>query len=96
MKIQKFQEWTTRKHLENKDTFDIGAISMDVEDVKTSYYDVMWMARKVVICRESKSFQRWLHDRPVSKLMEDCWKQTPGKIMVGDGLTWCAIISLPY
>ena len=28
--------------------------------------------------------------------MEDCWKQTPGKIMFGDGLTWCAIISLPY
>ena len=28
--------------------------------------------------------------------MEDCWKQTPGKIMFGDGLMWCAIISLPY
>ena len=23
-------------------------------------------------------------------------KHTPGKIMFGDGLTWCAIISLPY
>ena len=28
--------------------------------------------------------------------MEDCWKQTPEKIMFGDRLTWFAIISLPY
>ena len=64
---------------------------MDVEDVKASYYDIMRMAGKIVI-----SFQRNLDDRPVSGLMEDYWKQTPGKIMFRDGLTWCAIITLPY
>ena len=85
-----------RKHLENQHIFDSGVISMDVEDVKASYYDVMQMAGKGVISQESQSFQRHLDDRTVSGLMKDCWKQTPGKIMVGDGLTWCAIISLPY
>ena len=94
--IQKFHEWTTEKHLENQDTFDSSVISMKVEDVKASYYDVMRMAEKIVISQESQSFQRHLDDRPVSGLMEDCWKQTPGKIMFGDGLTWCAIISFPY
>ena len=69
---------------------------MDVEDVKAFYYGVMRMAGNIVISREDQSFQRHVDDRPVSGLMEDCWKQTPGKIMFGDGLTWCAIISLPY
>ena len=47
--IQKFHEWITEKHLENQDKFDTGVISMDVEDVKASYYDVMRMAGKIVI-----------------------------------------------
>ena len=84
------------KHLENQDKFDTGVISMDVEEVKASCYDVMRMAGKIVISRENQSFQRYIDDRPVSGLLEDSWKQTPGKIMFGDGLTWCAIISLPY
>ena len=46
--IQKFHEWITEKHLENQDTFDSGVVSMDVEDVKVSYYDVMRTARKIV------------------------------------------------
>ena len=94
--IQKFHEWTKKKHLESQDTFNSCIISMDVEEFKASYYDVMRMAGKVVISRESQPFQRHLNDRPVSRLMKDCWKQTPGKIMFGNKLTWCAIISLPY
>ena len=72
--IRKFHEWTMEKHLENQSLFDSGVILMDVEDVKVSYYDVMRMAGKIVISRESQSFQRHLDDRP-------------GKIMFGDGLT---------
>ena len=59
------------KHLENQSLFDSGVILMDVEDVKVSYYDVMRMAGKIVISRESQSFQRHLDDRPVSGLLED-------------------------
>ena len=58
--IIRFHEWVTEKHLENQDSFDTSVISMDVEEVKASYYDVMPMAGKIVI------------DRPVSGLLEDC------------------------
>ena len=75
------------KHLKNQATFDSGIISMDVEDDKASYYDVIRMAGKIVISQESQSFQRHLDDQSVSGLMEDCWKQTPRKIMFRDGLT---------
>ena len=64
--------------------------------MKLSYYDVMRMAGKIVISRESQSLKQHLDDRPVSGLMDDCWKQMPGKIMFGDRLTWCVIISLLY
>ena len=50
------------KHLENQDTFDTGIVSMDVEDVKASYYDVMRMAGKIVISQESQTFKRNLDD----------------------------------
>ena len=83
--IQKFHEWITKKHLENQDTFDSRVVLMDTENVKASY--VMHMAGKMVISCESQSFQQHLDDRSVSGLLEDIWKQTPGKIMFGDGLT---------
>ena len=69
---------------------------MDVEDVKVSYKDVMRMAGKITISKESQTFKKYLDDRPVSGLQEDGWKQTPAKIMFGNSLTWTAIISLPY
>ena len=40
-KIQKFQEWTTEKHLENQNSFDSQVISMYVEDMKVPYYIVI-------------------------------------------------------
>ena len=55
-------------------------------DVEASYYDVMCIAGKIVISQESQSFQRHLDDRSVSGLLEDSWKQMPGKIMFGDRL----------
>ena len=58
--IQKFHKWTTEKHLENQNSFDSGVISMDVEDIKVSYYDVKRMAGKIVISCASQSFQTLL------------------------------------
>ena len=85
------------KHLKDQDKFDSAALSMDVEDVKASYYDVMRMAGELVISNPgTQIFKSKIDDRPVSGIREDGWKQTPGKIMVGDGLTWMGIISLPY
>ena len=47
--IENFHEWIMKKHLENQDEFDTGVISMDVEDVKASYFDIMRMAGEIVI-----------------------------------------------
>ena len=55
--ILKFHEWITEKHMGNQEDFHSGVISMDIEDVKASYYNVMHMAGKFVISRESQSFQ---------------------------------------
>ena len=88
--------WITEQHLKNQEDFDGGVMSMDVEDVKASYYNVMGMAGKLVISKESQPFQQNLYNRLVSRLLEDSWKQNPGKIMFGNSLTRCLIISLPY
>ena len=70
------------QHLKNQENFDSGVVSMDVEDVKASYYEVMRMPRKIVISKDSQPFQRHLDNRLVSRLLEDGWKQTPGKIFI--------------
>ena len=86
----------TERHLKNQENFVSGVVSMDVEDVKASYYNIMRMLEKIVISKDSQPFQCHLDNRLVSGLQEDAWKQTPGKVMLGNGLTWCANISLPY
>ena len=92
-KIEKFHDWITEKHLGNQDQFDNGVLSMDVEDVKVSYYDVMRMAGKIVISNPgTQTFKKRIDDRLVSGIKEDGWKQTLGKIMLGDSLTWTGII----
>ena len=88
--IETFHKWITDRHLKNQENFNSGVISMDVKDMKASYYDVMRMARKIVILKDSQMFQCHLDNRLVAGLQDDQWKQTPGKIMFGNGLT------LPY
>ena len=55
--IQLFHEWITERHLKNQEKLDSGVISMDVEDVKASYYDVMRVAGKLVIYKDSQPLQ---------------------------------------
>ena len=69
--IENFHEWITKQHLRNQENLDSRVISMDIEDVKASYYDVMCMPCKIVIFRESQLFQRHLDVRSVSDLLED-------------------------
>ena len=82
-------------HLSNQENFDTNVISMDLEDVKASHYDVMRMAGKLLISRENQPFQKRLDSRLVPGIAEDGWKQAPRKIMFGDTLQWYSIISLP-
>ena len=64
--IEKFHEWVTEKHIKNQDNFDSRVLSMDVEDVKASYYDVMRMAGEMVISNPgTQIFKSKVDDRPV-------------------------------
>ena len=73
--IEKFHEWITEKHLKNQDEFDTGVISMDVEDVKASYLDIMKMAGEIVISNPgTQIFKKRVDDRAVPGINEDCWK----------------------
>ena len=56
----------------------------------------MRMGGKVVITKDSQPFQQNLDSRLVTGIHEDDWKQTPGKIIFGGGLSWCVIILPPY
>ena len=64
-KIQEFHEWITKMHLSNQDSFNMNVVSMDVEDVKASYYDVISMSGKLVISKERQLFQKRLDSRLV-------------------------------
>ena len=64
--IEKFHEWITEKHLKDQNKFNSGVLSMDVEDVKASYYDVMRMAGELVISNPgTQIFKSKIDDRPV-------------------------------
>ena len=63
--------WITEQHLKNQENFDSGVVSMDVEYVKASYYDVMRIAGRKVISKDSQLFQHHLDNRLVSGLLED-------------------------
>ena len=91
--LRKFQQkqGLTYSVLEDVEVQEIICGVSPNEDIE-KFYDVMLMTEKIFISRESQSFQRHLDDRSVSGLLEDSWKQTPGKIMFGDGLSWCAIM----
>ena len=56
----------------NQDQFDNGVLSMDVEDVKVSCYDIMRMAGKMVISNPgTQTFKKRIDDRLVSGIKED-------------------------
>jgi len=92
--IENTRKWIIAKHKEDQDLFETRIVSMDVEDVKVTFYDTLRMAGKV----EIRSRNAVLQTRPDTELIhgysKDVWKQIPGKIMFGNGLSWVCIISL--
>ena len=70
--IEKFHEWIMEKHLKDQEKFDSGVLSMDVEDVKASYYDIMRMAGELVISNPgTQTFKSRIDDRPVPGIKDD-------------------------
>ena len=69
-------------------------ISLDVEDVKMTYYDTLQMAEKLSIKSDKPVLQTSLEKDVIHGQLKDVWKQIPGKIMFGNGVSWVCLISL--
>ena len=92
--VDEVHDWVTTMYRRDQATFGTNIISMDVEDVKTTYYDTLRMAGKVRIHDENAVLRTRVETEMLYEYGKDGWKQIPGKIMFGNGITWVCIISL--
>ena len=88
------REWINKMHEKDQGSFDSQVVSLDVEDVKVTYYDTLRMAGKLSISPERPVIRTYLEKEVIHGLTKDIWKQVPGKIMFGNGISWTCLISL--
>ena len=93
-KILETHQWITDMYKADQSTFGTRVISMDVEDVKTTYYDTLRMAGKLEIPSKNSVLRTDVESEVIYRFGKDVWKQIPGKIMIGNGISWVCIISL--
>ena len=74
-------------HKIDQDSFGSQVISLDVEDVKVTYYDTLRMAGKLSITPERSVIRTHLEKEIIHGLTKDVWKQVTGKIMFGNGIS---------
>ena len=99
--IAEFSDWVFERIKENEDIMGSGALSFDVEDLKITYYDYIRMSqvsfRSMDIVLAKKLGKYKPIEAPLFECEEfkdkDCYMNLPVKIMFGDGVTWCAMIS---
>ena len=92
--IKEVVEWIRLMFDQDQERFGSSVISLDVEDVKTTYHDTLRMAGKVRIDAPGTLLQKKPSKENLAKYGVDEYKQIPGKIMFGNGITWMAVISL--
>ena len=92
--IAETREWINKMHKIDQDSFGSQVISLDVEDVKVTYYDTLRMAGKLSIMPENPVIRTHLDKEIIHGWPKDGWKQVPGKIMFGNGISWTCLISL--
>ena len=88
------REWINRMHAIDQSSFASQVVSLDVEDVKTTYYDTLRMAGKLSIDPGRAVLRTNLEKEIIHGQFKDTWKQVPGKIMFGNGVSWTCLISL--
>ena len=93
--ITEIHDWVTNNYLEDQEKFGSKVVSVDVEDVTVLYYDLMRMSGQLPII-ENQIISKVLDKNIISGLKKDHWKQRPGKIMIGNGISWTLIISINY
>ena len=63
-------------------------VSFDVEDVKATYFDTLWMAGIATIDPKNAVLKRKCDPELMTDASKDTFKQIPGKIMFGNGFHW--------
>ena len=90
--ILEIHQWITDMYKIGQQTFWTRVISMDMEDVKTTYYDTLRMAGKLEISSRRPVLRTQLEPEIIYRFGKDGWRQIPGKIMKGDRVPWVCII----
>ena len=92
--ILEVARWVERMHALDQEKFGTQVISLDVEDVKVTFYDNLRMAGKIQIPGGQAPLRTAVEKDMIYGYMKDTWKPIPGKIMFGNGITWTCLISL--
>ena len=92
--ILEVKEWIGRMQEEDQRMFGTRVVSFDVEDVKATYFDTLRMAGKAVIDPKNAVLKRKCDPEMMTDASKDKFKQIPGKIMFGNGISWTCLISL--
>ena len=87
-------QWVKRMHSQDQERFGTQVISLDVEDVKATFYDTLRMAGKIQISGGRIPLRTQVEKDVVYGYLKDGWRQIPGKIMFGNGITWTCLVSL--
>ena len=94
--IAEVAEWIKRMHTQDQEKFGTRIISLDVEDVKATFYDTLRMAGKIQIPGGRAVLRKKVEDEIIYGYLKDDWRQIPAKIMFGNGITWTCLISLDF
>ena len=88
------RKWISRMHKMDQNSFASQVVSMDGKDVKVTYYNTLRIAGKLEIRSEKAVIRTQPEKECIHGLTKDVWKQVPGKIMFGNGISWTCLISL--
>ena len=92
--ILEVRNWVEEMQDADQRLFGTRVVSFDVEDVKTTYFDTLRMAGRATINPKNAVLKRKCDPEMMTGVSKDKFKQIPGKIMFGNGISWTCLISL--
>lgn len=86
--VEEIHDWFTRRYKKDQETFGTRVVSMDVQDVKATFYDTLRMAGRLEISSRNPVLSTQIESKMIHKFRQDGWRQISGKIMIGNGISW--------
>lgn len=92
--IKIVRDWILEMHGRDQEKFGTQVVSLDVEDVKTTFYDTLRISGKARIDPENllSCIGEMMGSFMVNPRIQ--WNQIPGKIMFCNGVSWMCVILL--